>query len=62
MLVWIGVAAVAVVLALWVAVKLAGASSTVDRLTDLSDVDAPQPAAGPCDGECGGHLDARDAV
>lgn len=62
MLVWIGVALVVVVAALWAAVKLAGASSTVDRLTDLSDVDAPQAGTGTGDGERGGHLDARNAV
>lgn len=58
----VGGALVALVAVLFVVVKLAGASRTVDRLTDLSDVHAPQPAAGTCDGECGGHGDARDAV
>jgi hypothetical protein len=58
----VGGALVALAAVLYVIVKLAGAGHTVGRLTDLSDVDAPQPAAGTCDGECGGHGDARRAV
>lgn len=58
----VGAALVALVAVLYVVVKLTGAGRAVDRLTDLSDVHAPQPAARSCDGECGAHLDARRAV